>query len=244
MKLRAIISIYFLLLVAALPATAQELASAAPAPAAAATLTRDELLTTLSRLLTERFQLRGELQLELQRDWAAPTAVPGGFEVIVLEYPARLASTLLLRVKLQTATRSFGEQVLPLHAQLHRDVYVVRTPLVREATFDVSQLDVRRVDVLREREVVAVDDIAGDYTYTTSTSAGRLLTWRDLARRPLVRKGQIIDVAAVDGAMTVTMKAQAMESGAAGESIRIRNLTSQKDFTACVVAEARAQVRF
>lgn len=246
MKLRAIIPICSLLLVLALPASAQVLASAAPAVTAEAssTLTSEELLSALSRQLTERFQLRGELQLELQRQWITPSAVPGGIEVVILEYPARLSSTLLLRVKLQTATRSFGEQVLPLHAQLHRDVYVVRTPLVREAAFDAAQLDVRRVDVLREREVVAVDDCAGDYTFTTSAPAGRLLAWRDLARRPLVRKGQVIEVAAVDGTMTVTTKALAMENGAAGDSIRVRNLTSKKDFTASVVAESRAQVQF
>lgn len=246
MKLRAIISLCSLLLVAAMPASAQVLASASPATIAAApaTLTQDELLASVARQLSERFQLRGELQLELQRQWIAPAPAAGGVEVVILEYPARLSSTLLLRVKLQSAARSFGEQTLPLRAQLNRDVYVVRTPLVREAAFDASQFDIRRVDVLREREVVPVDDCTGDYTFTTSASAGRLLTWRDLTRRALVRKGQVIEVAAVDGAMTITTKALAMESGAAGDSIRVRNLTSKRDFTASVVAEARAQVQF
>lgn len=246
MKLRAIISICSLLLVSAMPAAAQVLAAASPATIAAApaTLTQEELLASVARQLTERFQLRGELQLELQRQWIAPAAAVGGVEVVILEYPARLSSTILLRVKLQNASRSFGEQTLPLRAQLHRDVYVVRTPLLREAAFDASQLDIRRVDVLREREAVAVDDCTGDYTFTTSASAGRLLTWRDLTRRTLVRKGQVIEVAAVDGTMTITTKALAMENGAAGDSIRVRNLTSKRDFTASVVAEARAQVQF
>ena len=248
MKLGTLISICSLFMVAALPSTAQVLASAAPATStvAPATLTQDELLTAVTRQLTERFQLRGELQLELQRQWIAPapTSTSGGIEVVVIEYPARLASTLLLRVKLQTATRSLGEQTLPLHAQLHRDVYVARSPLARESALDPMQLELRRVDVLRERDAVAVDDCTGEYTFVTNVPAGRLLAWRDLTRRPLVRKGQVIEVAAVDGTMTVTTKALAMENGAAGDSIRVRNLTSKKDFTASVVAEARAQVHF
>lgn len=244
MKRRALISLCSLLLVSALPAAAQVLAAAAPAAAPASTLTRDELLASLSRQLAERFQLRGDLQLDLQRPWIAPAPAPGGVEAVVLEYPARLSSTILLRVRLQTAARSLGEQTIPLHAQLHRDVYAVRVPLARDTAFDASLLDVRRVDVLREREAVAVDDCTGDYTFATGASAGRLLTWRDLARRPLVRKGQIIDVAAIDGSLSIVTKAMAMENGAAGDSIRVRNLTSKKDFTASVVAEARAQVQF
>jgi flagellar basal body P-ring formation protein FlgA len=134
--------------------------------------------------------------------------------------------------------------VLSLRAQVFRDVYVVRTPLERDATFDPSQLDTRRVDVLRERDTVATSDCEGDFTFAMSVPAGRLLTWRDLAKRALVRKGQVIEVAAVDGTMTITTQALAMENGAAGDSIKVRNLTSKKDFTAYVVAEARAQVHF
>jgi flagella basal body P-ring formation protein FlgA len=71
-----------------------------------------------------------------------------------------------------------------------------------------------------------------------------LLAWRDLTRRSLIRKGQIVEVAAIDGTLTITTKALAMENGAAGDTVKLRNLESKKDFSALVVAEARAQVRF
>ena len=65
-----------------------------------------------------------------------------------------------------------------------------------------------------------------------------------LSRRALVRKGEVIDVTATDGALSITMKALAMENGSAGETVRVRNIESKKEFPVLVVADARAQVRF
>ena len=74
--------------------------------------------------------------------------------------------------------------------------------------------------------------------------AGRLLTWRDIARRPLVKKGNIVEVSAADGLLLVTLKALAMENGAQGDTVTVRNPESQKTFAAIVVDENRVQVRF
>lgn len=204
---------------------------------------RDQLLASLSRQLTDRFQVRGDLQIELMRPLTMP-AEAGPVDLVILDCPPRLAASLVVRVRLERAGQVLGEQNFNLRAQLFRDVYFARAPLDRESPFDPAQLDTRRVDVLREHDTVAVGDCEGDYTLAASVSAGRMIIWRDITRRTLVRKGQIIEVAAVDGAMTITTKALAMESGAAGETIKVRNLTSRKDFTACVVSEAYAQVRF
>ena len=54
----------------------------------------------------------------------------------------------------------------------------------------------------------------------------------------------MVEVAAVDGPLVVTMKGMAMESGAKGETVTIRNPESRKDFAALVIAENRVQVRF
>lgn len=240
------VTVLFLLAFAAalvFPAAAQ-VPAAQPAASTAGVVSREQLLTELTGQLTQRYQLRGELQLELLRPWAEPASGAAPAEVVIVTSPSRLSSSLLIQVRLVSGGRTLAEQTLSLKAQVFRDAFVSRTPQEREALFDPVQFDLRRVDVLRERDVVAAGDCEGDYTFATSVGAGRLLTWRDLTRRALVRKGQLIEVAAVDGAMTITTQALAMENGAAGDSIRVRNVTSKKDFTACVVAEARAQVRF
>jgi flagella basal body P-ring formation protein FlgA len=98
--------------------------------------------------------------------------------------------------------------------------------------------------VLRDRESIPVTELCADYSSCRPVSANRVLTWRDNARRPLVRKGQLIEVAAVEGSHSITKKAMAMENGAEGETVKVRNIDSKKEFSALVVSDARALVRF
>ncbi len=221
----------------------QATVAATTAPATSA-FTQEKLLSDLNRQLVERFQLRGELQLELIRPWTAPAGATSLAEAVIVDFPARIASSLMLQVRLQSGERSFGNFSLQVKAQLLRDVWVARTPIERGSAFDSSQLDTQRVDILQQRETVPADTAETDFTYATSVAAGRPLVWRDVTRRSLIRKGQIVEVSAIDGTLTITTKAMAMENGAAGDTVRLRNLESKKDFTALVVAAARAQVRF
>lgn len=207
--------------------------------------TSEQLLASLSRQLGDHFRAEGELQLELLRPWTAGAAAfITPLDAVVAEFPATLSSSMIIRLRLQSGERILSEQTLVVRAQLLREAWVARTPLEREATFSASELDTRRVDVLRERDVVPVSEGSSELTFVRSIPAGRVLTWRDVARRALVRKGQVIEVAAVDGPLSITMKALAMENGAAGEMVKVRNLESRKEFNALVVADARAQVRF
>lgn len=247
MNLRLFSSVSFLLLAGVSFCAAQETAPVAPESAAASTpasLSAEQVVAELGRQLSDHYQVRGDLKVSLVRPWVAPAPVAGGYELSVVDCPARFTSSLLVRVRLMNGDRSCGDAVLPVQVQLFRNVFVARALVERDASFDPAQLDVRRVDVLRERDAVATDECEGDFTYTTSVQPGRLLVWRDLTKRALVHKGEVIEVAAVDGTMTVTTQAIAMENGAAGDLIKVRNLTSRKDFSAYVVAEARAQVRF
>ena len=228
-------------LCALVPVASGQATVAAPAEPA---FTQEKLLSDLNRQLVERFQLRGELQLELVRPWTAPAGATSSVEAVIVDFPARIATSLFLQVRLQSGERSFGSFSLQVKAQLLRDVWVARNPIERGSTFDSNQLDTHHVDVLQQRESVPADTTETDFTYATTVSAGRPLVWRDLIRRSLIRKGQIVEVTAIDGTLTITTKAMAMENGAAGDTVRLRNLESKKDFTALVVADARAQVRF
>ena len=51
-------------------------------------------------------------------------------------------------------------------------------------------------------------------------------------------------MSAVEGLLTITMKGLAMENGAQGDTVTIRNPESHKDFSALVVDENHVQVRF
>lgn len=221
----------------------------APAPAttggAVTPLTHDQFIATLARDLAAHFNLEGELQLELIRPWSPPSRVASAWTLGVVEYPSVASSSMLVRARILADGQPVTE-VLPLvlHASLWRDAWVARGPLAVGAAFDPAQLDTRRVDLFRERDVLPAS--IGDRTYIISrgVGGGRTLTWRDISRRPLVRKGEIVEVSAADGLLVVTLKGLALENGAQGETVTIRNPESQKNFTAVVVDENRVQVRF
>lgn len=204
--------------------------------------TQENLAADLAQQLTERYRVNGELQVDLLRAWSPPRATEP-LSLVVLDAPPALASTLLVHFRLQAGTQSVAETSLLVRVQLMREVWCARGPVERGITFDPAQFDTRRVDTLRERDTVAATETTAEMTLVRSVPAGRVLTWHDLARRPLVRKGQVIEVNAVSGTLTVSMKGLAMENGTAGETVRVRNMESKKEFSALVVADSRAEVR-
>lgn len=206
--------------------------------------TQENFVQSLTSELTNHFNLEGDLQLEFLRPWSSPERVAREWQVQITEYPSVAAPSMLLRCRILADGQSLGEITLTLRAALWRDAWVARQPLVNNTPFDAAQLETRRVDLLRERD--ALPAAVGDrsFNFVRGVQAGRLLTWRDVARRPLVKKGEMVEVSAADGQLVLTMKALAMQNGAHGEVVTVRNLDSKKDFSAFVVDENRVQVRF
>jgi flagella basal body P-ring formation protein FlgA len=210
-------------------------------------LTREQLMAAVAGELTAHFNLEGELQLELLRAWAPPAHVASKWVVSVVEYPALPSSSMLVRIRISADGKpvsNAADGTLVLRASLWRDAWACRLPLTIGATFDPAVLEPRRVDLFRERD--ALPAAVGDrsFVFARAVTAGRLLTWRDITRRPLVKKGEMVEVSAASGLLVVTMKGLAMENGAQGDTVTVRNPESQKNFAAIVVDENRVQVRF
>lgn len=224
--------------------TDAEAASASSPTPAAGPLTQEQLIGALEHELAAHFNLEGELKLELLRAWTAPDHLARAWQVQVAEYPTLPTSSMLVRCRILADGAAVAEPTFVLRAALWRDAWVVRQPVNNGGAFDSSLLDTRRVDAFRERD--ALPSAVGDHSFvfTRSVQVGRLLTWRDVARRPLVRKGDLVEVSAAEGTLVITMKGLAMQNGAQGEAVTIRNPESKKDFTAFVVDENRVQVRF
>jgi flagella basal body P-ring formation protein FlgA len=222
-------------------------AGLAPAVGPAAPLTRDDFVAALARNLAGHFNLEGDLQLELLRPWTPPTRLAAAWDVAVVEYPSVPSSSMLVRIRLTAdghVVTSSADATLVLRAALWRDVWTARQPLTVGATFDASLLETRRIDLFRERDVLPAAVGDRSFIFTRAVSAGRQLTWRDISRRPLVKKGELVEVSAASGLLVVTMKALAMENGAQGDTVTLRNPESNKNFAAVVIDENRVQVRF
>ncbi|MBC7365859.1 MAG: flagellar basal body P-ring formation protein FlgA [Undibacterium sp.] len=219
----------------------------APAPSLPATATplnRDQFLADLARDLSAHFNLEGELQLELPRGWAAPATTAAQWTLDVAEYPTLASSAMLVRCRILGDGVLAADTTFVLRATHTREVWVVRQPVAPGVTFDPAALDTRRVDLFRERESLPTSAGDRNFVFTRAVSAGRILTWHDLARRPLVRKGDLVEASVSDGRLVVTMKALALENGAQGDTVTVRNPESRKDFVAVVTHENHVQVRF
>jgi flagella basal body P-ring formation protein FlgA len=214
------------------------------AEAGASTFTREQVLAALTRAVSSRFNLEGDLQLDLLRPWVAPSRTALSWDLDVLEYPSAATSTMMLRCRIVADGVQLPETNLLVRAQLWRDAWTARLPVVNGSIFDSAALEARRVDSLRDREALPATVGDRSYVFARAVAAGRMLTWRDVARRPLVRKGDVVEVSATEGQLVVTMKALALENGAQGETVTVRNPESRRNFSALVVDENRVQVRF
>lgn len=207
-------------------------------------LTSAAVVEALRADLSSHFNLEGDFQIDLLRPWVPPAVVASDWRVVVNEYPSVASSAMLVRCTLLADGAPAGDVTLTLRAALWRDAWVARQPLVNGVTFDAAALETRRVDTLRDRDALPAS--VGDQTFifARAVNTGRIVTWRDIARRPLVRKGDLVEVSAADDLLNVTIKALALQNGAQGEAVTLRNIESRKDFTAFVIDENRAQVRF
>ena len=207
-------------------------------------LSKDVLIPELSRALISQFNVEGELQIELLTGLPRVAPSSGPWQVQVIEFPSAMASIMQVRLRVTGQGRDAVDVPVNLRAQVWREVWATREPIAKDSPFDPSILELRKVDVMRERNGVPSGAADGTMMFRTQVAAGRLIQWRDIERRALVRKGDMIDVVASDGMLTVKMKALALQNGASGEMITVRNMQSKRDISALVVGENQAQVRF
>ena len=215
--------------------------SAASATSTTAAKAPDPWLDTLSALLSDRYQVTGQLHLSWNRP--RPVAAPVDADLVVVTAPNELAPQILVTVRATDSAGVSSEHMLVLRAELWRDGWMIRDPVTAGSRLDPLALDPRRYDALRERDCIPADAKL-ELDFARNMPTGRLLAWRDVVRRPMVRRGQSMEVVATDGGLTVTLQGIALNDAARGENVRVRNPDSKKEFVAQVVSESRATIRF
>ena len=56
------------------------------------------------------------------------------------------------------------------------------------------------------------------------------LSSRSLRLRPIVHRGKVADAIVSDGMLTLSVKVEILEDGLPGQTIRVRNLKSKREF--------------
>ena len=71
---------------------------------------------------------------------------------------------------------------------------------------------------------------------------GRPLLARQVRRIPVVFRGDVVDAVYRSGLLRITIKVQAMEDGAEGDSVRVRNLDSKNELRGIVRNENAIEI--
>jgi len=210
------------------------------------TLGAEAFLTAIEHELTKHLSLTGELKLSLSRPWS-PLKLPApDYSIVVAEWPTNgISGTFLVRVKISSDGELVADWLVPLQAQLWQDVWVANTRLERGQPLDRSLLASQKFDTLRERQPpISAQVDPSSLELTNSITAGRPLTRHDVSIRPIIRKGQIVEVSAQQGLLSITMKALALENGAVGDLIKLRNLESRREINGQIINENKVRIPF
>jgi flagella basal body P-ring formation protein FlgA len=203
-----------------------------------------QLAAELARSLAAHFHLDGDLQLELVRPWNPPAATAASWEVAIEDFPSIASSTMVLHCRISADGAPAQHVPVLVRACLWRDTWFARQPVAARTVFSPDLLEARRIDALQEHDGLPASAGSAEYIIARDVPADRMLTWHDLARRPLIHKGDVVDVTASEGLLSISMKALALQNGTRGDLVTVRNLESHKDVTALVVDEGHVEVRF
>lgn len=182
---------------------------------------------------------RGELEIRCLRAWA-PIAVPTeALTLKVVELPlAGITASFIVRFELRSEREVVGQWQMPLQAQIWNEVWVARSLVARGELLRDADLGKERRDVLTMREAVgATAELPDGIELASSLPQGTILMASHLRLRPLVRRGQVVEAVLQDGGLAVSLKVEALEQGAAGQVIRVRNLQSKREFRGKVANE-------
>jgi flagella basal body P-ring formation protein FlgA len=209
-------------------------------------LTADQLLNEIQKQLVSYFGLKGDLKLSMVQNWR-PVRLPSkDFDLTLVDYPSEgVTSSFTLRFKIACGGAQVGEWQIGLRAQLWQSVWVTQGRLDRGQALDRSLLKSQKVDILHEKQTFLPDDADPDgYDVAQGIGAGQAIAKQDVIERPLVHKGDVVEVVAIHGLLDIHMKALALEDGGANALIKMRNLDSNRDFNAQIINENQVKIHF
>ncbi|ELR67070.1 Flagellar basal-body P-ring formation protein FlgA [Photobacterium marinum] len=122
---------------------------------------------------------------------------------------------------------------------------VAKQTISRRQLIKLDDLSLKRSNIayLRRNYFTSPDDLIGQ-TSRRKIIAGKIISPKMVESPQLVQRNEEVIIEATYGAMTARMKGIALESGAKGNTIRVRNLSSNKEVFATVTGKQRVRTTF
>ena len=206
-------------------------------------LTSDHLERLLADSLKHRYQASGEIRVNLSSSWKSLMVSSSPIIKIRDISPDELSSSCFIRFSLWDAGVKLGDFSYPLRVASMNEVYFSTKNLHRGTKLKKEDFRLRKVDTLKQHaSSVSNTTILKGFELQSNLNANSPLKWSVLSKSTLIKKGQVVDVYASGNGIYVTMKGLALEDGVAESLVKIRNLSSDKEFHAKVLTENSVKV--
>ena len=198
----------------------------------------NEMLAQLTATLQHDYvKGKGELELSLTQPWCPPVVPDEPLTVKILELPtAGVSPSFIVRFELHTAQETLGAWQASVKAQVWRDVWVAHSSLQRGVPVAEADIARERRDVVNIRKEFANFEAGNDSLEIAEfVTANMPLLADEIRPKVVIHRGQVAEAQLDDGAMSIHMKVIALEDGAPGQYIRLRNPVSQKNLNGTVL---------
>ena len=202
-----------------------------------------EVERNLSNALQNRYQSGGTISVKLTRHWSALSVSPNYILKIVDCMPDELSASSFIRFEVWDEGKLVIKSGEPVRIAHFVDVYVAKKKLPRGTNLSSEAFTTHSVDMLRQHAgaVPAVSSLSS-FELSNSVNVGAPLKWSNLTKVNLVKRGEIVDVFASGGGIYITMKGVCLDDGVQGGTVRIKNLSSDKEFHAKVLNQNSVKV--
>ena len=208
-------------------------------------LKSESLLKALSQKIVDHYQLRGKLELAPLKEWQ-PVALPSEeWEIKITGYPNKLTSRFNLRFEILSDNHRVGEWLWPMQAKLLQQAYVSKKQINSRSPLSRELFKKQEFDALRLRKpLFPTSKTLTNHSARSTISAGKPLYKRDTEARTIVEKSSKVKVIAKRGGLKINMMGRALDDGAMGDSITVRNPKSNERISGKVIDDDTVLVQF
>jgi flagella basal body P-ring formation protein FlgA len=203
-----------------------------------------DLLT--AALQNESVKDQGELELRFTRPWNSTLLPDEPLSVKILEMPTSgVSPNFICRFELFAGGESVGVFQQSLSAKVWKEVYVAHSNLLRGQLLRDADIALDKRDILTNREFLNSLPLEDPFIeFRESIQAGNLITSRSLRLRAVLKRGRQVEAMFQDAALTISVRAEALEDGVPGQIVRLRNAQTHREFKGKVQDEQTVLVLF
>jgi flagella basal body P-ring formation protein FlgA len=174
---------------------------------------------------------RGTLEIHFTRPWQDVTTPDEPITLQLTDVPsAGVLPNLVAGFELWCGKERVGSWQAPLQARVWRDLPVAHSPLLRGALLCEADITLERRDVLTQRDACIqfpVTDLSLEAA--SNMQAGTPVCSRLTRARAMMKRGQLVEAMFQQGSMTISLKVEALEDGAQGQTVRVRNPKTRRE---------------